>query len=66
VSVAHACNSSYSGGRDKEDRSLKPAWENRNPSQKGPGGVAQDVGPESKPQYRKTNKQTNKQKTSYN
>jgi hypothetical protein len=22
--VAHACNPSYSGGRDQEDRSLKP------------------------------------------
>jgi hypothetical protein len=26
--VAHACNPSYSGGRDQEDRGLKPAWEN--------------------------------------
>jgi hypothetical protein len=24
--VAHACNPSYLGGRDQEDRSLKPAW----------------------------------------
>jgi hypothetical protein len=24
--VAHACNPSYSGGRDQEDCSLKPAW----------------------------------------
>jgi hypothetical protein len=46
--VAHACNPSYSGGRDLEDRSLKSAWENgsrdpisKNPSQKGAGGVAQ-------------------------
>jgi hypothetical protein len=26
--VTHACNSSYSRGRDQEDRSLKPAWAN--------------------------------------
>jgi hypothetical protein len=26
--VAHACNSSYSGGRDQEDHSLKPAQGN--------------------------------------
>jgi hypothetical protein len=26
--VAHACNPSYSGGRDKEDHGLKPAWAN--------------------------------------
>jgi hypothetical protein len=39
--VAHACNSSYSGGRDKEDRGLKTAWQiisktvsQKNPSQK--------------------------------
>jgi hypothetical protein len=28
VPVAHACNSSYSGGRDQEDRGSKPAWAN--------------------------------------
>jgi hypothetical protein len=26
VPVAHASNPSYSGGRDQEDRGLKPAW----------------------------------------
>jgi hypothetical protein len=26
--VAHTCNPSYSGGRDQEDHSLKPAWVN--------------------------------------
>jgi hypothetical protein len=26
--VAHACNPSYSGGRDQEDRGSKPAWAN--------------------------------------
>jgi hypothetical protein len=38
---AHACNSSYSGGKDQEDLGLKPAWVNssrdpilKNPSQK--------------------------------
>jgi hypothetical protein len=24
--ITHACNPSYSGGRDGEDRSLRPAW----------------------------------------
>jgi hypothetical protein len=28
VLVAHAYNASYSGGRDQEDHSLKPAWVN--------------------------------------
>jgi hypothetical protein len=26
--VAHACNPTYSGGRDQEDRGSKPAWVN--------------------------------------
>jgi hypothetical protein len=26
--VAHACNPSYSGGRDQEDSDLKPVWAN--------------------------------------
>jgi hypothetical protein len=26
--VAHACNPSYSGGRDQGDRDSKPAWGN--------------------------------------
>jgi hypothetical protein len=50
VQVAHTCNPSYSGGRDQEDRSLKPAWANssqdpsqKNPSQKRAGGVDQVV-----------------------
>jgi hypothetical protein len=41
VLVAHACNPSYSGGRDKEDHGSKPAQANssrdpisKNPSQK--------------------------------
>jgi hypothetical protein len=56
VLVAHACNPSYSGGRDQKDRGLKPAQANRsldpilkNPSEKRAGGVAQGVGPEFKP-----------------
>jgi hypothetical protein len=28
VPVVHACNPSYSGGRDQKDLSLKPAWAN--------------------------------------
>jgi hypothetical protein len=24
--MAHACNPTYSGGRDQEDRGSKPAW----------------------------------------
>jgi hypothetical protein len=28
VLVAHASNPNYSGGRDQEDRSSKPAWAN--------------------------------------
>jgi hypothetical protein len=59
--VAHACNPSYTGGRDQEDYSLKPAKANRSqdpilkkkPSQKRAGRVTQDVGPEFKPQYGK-------------
>jgi hypothetical protein len=49
--MAHTCNTSYSGGRDQEDHSLKPIWANslrpylekKSPSQKRAGGVAQDV-----------------------
>jgi hypothetical protein len=56
--VAHACNPSYSGGRDQEGHSSKPAWANsswapllKNPSQKWAGGVVQGVGYEFKPSY---------------
>jgi hypothetical protein len=55
VPVVHACNPSYSGGRDQEDCSLKSARANssRDPILKKPftkraGGVAQGVGPEFK------------------
>jgi hypothetical protein len=58
--MAHACNSSYSGGRDKEDCSSKPAqakslWDPilKKPITKkiGADGVAQGIGPEFNPQY---------------
>jgi hypothetical protein len=60
VQVAHACNLSYSGDRDQEDHSLKPAQANsskdsilkKKKSQKRAGGVAQGAGPEFKPQCR--------------
>jgi hypothetical protein len=61
--IAHACNPSYSGGRDQEEHGSKQAWENsskdpisKNTSQNGAGGVAQDVGTEFKPQYCKKKK----------
>jgi hypothetical protein len=54
--VAHACNPSYSGGRDQEDHGLKPAQANssRDPMLKNrhknrAGGLAQGEGPEFKP-----------------
>jgi hypothetical protein len=55
--VAHACNPSYSGGRDQEDRDLK-GNSSRDPVLKIPNtkiaaGVVQGVGPEFKPQYHK-------------
>jgi hypothetical protein len=61
--VAHACNPSYSGGRDQEDSSLKLAWANslqdpilKNPSQNRAGGVAEGEGSKLKPQYSKKKK----------
>jgi hypothetical protein len=57
--MAHFCNPSYSGGRDQEDHSSKTAGQiigEKNPSQKGAGGVTQGVGPEFKPQYGKKKK----------
>jgi hypothetical protein len=64
--VAHACNPSYSGGRDQEHRSLNPAQANilldpilKNPITKNwAGGVAQGEGPEFKPQYHQKKKKT--------
>jgi hypothetical protein len=62
--VVHACNPSYSGGREQEDGGLKPAWANssrdsiwKKPiTKKRAGEVAQGVGPEFKPQYHKKEK----------
>jgi hypothetical protein len=64
VSVADACHPSYSGGRDQEDHSSKPAQANssEDPITEKPitkdwaGGVARDEGPEFKPQYSKKKK----------
>jgi hypothetical protein len=60
VLVAHAYNLSYSGRRQQEAHSLKPAQGNcsrdpisKSPSQKRSGEVAQGVGPEFKPWYHK-------------
>jgi hypothetical protein len=62
--VAHACNPSYSGLRDQEDGSLKPARANslqdpilkKTHCKNRAGGVAQGEGPEFKPQYCKKKK----------
>jgi hypothetical protein len=56
VSESHACNPSYSGGRDQEDRGLKPAQANcsqKTLHKKGAGGVAPGEGPEFNLQYLK-------------
>jgi hypothetical protein len=52
--VAHACNPSYAGGRDQEDRSSESAQANSlrdRISKNRAGGVAERVGPELKTQY---------------
>jgi hypothetical protein len=61
--VVHACNPSYSGGRDQEDQGSKPEWENssQDPTSKIPnikraGALAQGVCPEFKPQDSKKKK----------
>jgi hypothetical protein len=61
VPVAHAYNPSYLGGRDQEDSkpvqansSLKPYSKTFHKNRDG--GVAQDEGPEFKPQYCKKKK----------
>jgi hypothetical protein len=41
--VAHAYNPSYSGGRDQEVHSCKPAWAKKYPTQNRAGGMAQVV-----------------------
>jgi hypothetical protein len=71
--VDHACNPSYSGGRDQEDHGLKPAQANsgetlsqKNPSPKRAGGVARGVGLEFKPQYKKKEKRKKKKNPDQN
>jgi hypothetical protein len=56
--MAHACNPSYSGGRDEDDHGLKPVQANslQDPISKilitkRAGEVAQGEGPEFKSQY---------------
>jgi hypothetical protein len=60
VPVAHACNPSYSGGRDQEAHGSKSAQanslQNAKLFTKRAGGVAQGEGPEFKPQYSKKKK----------
>jgi hypothetical protein len=63
--VAHACHPSYSGGRDQEDRGLKPAQVNnlqdsilKIPNTKRADEVAQGAVPEFKPQYCEKKKET--------
>jgi hypothetical protein len=55
--VTHACNPTYSGGRDHEDHGSKPARTNSSwdvilkmLKTERASGVAQGVGPEFKPQ----------------
>jgi hypothetical protein len=66
--VAHTFNPSYSGGRDQEGCSSKPAQANslqdpiskkkkKKKITKRAGGVVQGEGPEFKPQFRKNKKQ---------
>jgi hypothetical protein len=69
VLVAHACNPSYSGGRDQED--LKPVWANSSqdpiskiPITKRAGRVAQGEDLELKPQYHKQNTKIELKKSS--
>jgi hypothetical protein len=65
VPVAHACNISFSGGRDQEDPGSKLAWANslRDPISKityhtnRAGGVDQGEGPEFKLRYHKKKKE---------
>jgi hypothetical protein len=67
--VSHTYNPRYSGGRDQEDHGSKSTQANslqdlisKTPSHKRAGGVAQDVGPEFKPQYCKKKKKIKKGK----
>jgi hypothetical protein len=65
----HACNPSYSGARDQENRSSKPVQANKtlsqkNPSHKTAGRVAPHVGLEFKPRYCKKKKKERKKQNS--
>jgi hypothetical protein len=51
--VAHACDPCYSGGRDEEHFSSKPAQAKK---KKRADGVGQSVEPEFKPKYCKKKK----------
>jgi hypothetical protein len=69
VQVAHTCNPSYSGGRDQEDCSLKPAGANssqdpisKTPNTKRAGVVVQAEGSEFKPQYHKKKRKEKRRK----
>jgi hypothetical protein len=61
--VAHTCNPSNTAERDQENHSSKPTQVNSSQDpiskkihhKKRAGGVAQDLGPEFKPQYYKIN-----------
>jgi hypothetical protein len=60
VLVAHACNPSHSGGSQFEaslDKQFMRPYLKDKPSHKRAGGVAQDIGPEFKPQYHKKKKE---------
>jgi hypothetical protein len=65
--LAHACNPNYSGGREQKDPSLnnlaagqkfRETLSRKKSITKKAGGVVQGIGPEFKPHYCKTNKQT--------
>jgi hypothetical protein len=67
--VAHTCNPSYSGGKDRENHGSKPAQANistrsyleKNPSEKKKGcWSGQGVGAEFNPQYHKKKKKERK------
>jgi hypothetical protein len=53
--MAHACNPSYSGGREQKNHGLKPD-QAKTIHKTTAGGVAQDEGPEFKPSLTKKKK----------
>jgi hypothetical protein len=67
ILATHACDPSYSRGRNQEDCGSKTAWVNRamrpylkkDTSEKRAGGVAQSIGPV-KPKFRKKKKKKKK------